>query len=487
MRCSHGTGWVRIAILAALVTAACRAPDTDLARALAGAGDEVPSRTRQRVLEAAVLVKLLGCMGYDPKPALLQAFNLPMLSLPIGSRGRFPGRPFDAALRAKACSEVLRITTGSENPTTVPHDQVPACSGSVSHAALGWPGGWLGTVDCQEWYGKDCVGSRCADGACSQTACIGSTVGYCADGVRHDLECGQVGLGCGDRGDGEPACAATGPACTDTTLRCEGNTLVACLDGREARFDCEALGLGRRRCQEGPMPDDFLKDSVLDLHRGCVPAGTECTGMMGPVETGRIRFCVDGYWEDVRCAEYGFATCEGFFPTREEPDGANDADGADAGEGDEVTAEEVPLPDKDRPVGSPCTADDPAKDPLNSSQCKTGSCLTTEFVAMLSPKIEFPRGMCSAFCERNAGCEPGGLCVNLPGMEGMALCLHPCTSDSDCRTEDTYRCPADAYDDEERTQKVRPCLPESMILLLECNKECSENPGGTCSLNGEKC
>jgi hypothetical protein len=86
----------------------------------------------------------------------------------------------------------------------------------------------------------------------------------------------------------------------------------------------------------------------------------------------------------------------------------------------------VPLGFSDRPVGSPCGGD---------SECHTegqyaGQCLLTP---------SFTNGDCVLPCAHGFGCPlPNMECRPLPN--GAFDCFAACTSDSDCRTGDGYRC-----------------------------------------------
>lgn len=180
-------------------------------------------------------------------------------------------------------------------------------------------------------------------------------------------------------------------------------------------------------------------------------------------------------------------------------DGTPDVGPADTVPTDTVPTDTVPtdtvpadgttdtLPDKDRPVGSACSVDNFQADQLASVQCATGQCLTTEYIGQFTGKVKIPGGMCTMLsCGTNADCEPGGVCIYVANIS-MSLCIQPCTVDTECRTGETYKCYKDQFDDYEGTQKVRPCMPEALITVMECDKECIPNPTGTCSLTGEKC
>jgi hypothetical protein len=54
---------------------------------------------------------------------------------------------------------------------------------------------------------------------------------------------------------------------------------------------------------------------------------------------------------------------------------------------------------------------------------------------------QFPGGYCSAFCSDSAqDCSAGDVCYAGLGVSKHGVCLHACTTDSDCRTAEGYAC-----------------------------------------------
>jgi hypothetical protein len=80
-----------------------------------------------------------------------------------------------------------------------------------------------------------------------------------------------------------------------TPDRCEGSVAIRCINGKEGSFDCASL-------------------EVLGHVYGCADgkcvAGSECTFMDDEsCADGVVRFCLDGVWQDIDCASYGFSGC----------------------------------------------------------------------------------------------------------------------------------------------------------------------------------
>lgn len=135
------------------------------------------------------------------------------------------------------------------------------------------------------------------------------------------------------------------------------------------------------------------------------------------------------------------------------------------------TQVDVPLPEKDRPTGSACETDD---------QCRTRSCLTTEFLKLLNPNLEAPGGMCSYIgCSTDDECGPdaSAKCADANAVsEGFPkLCVKVCATDADCGRAD-YGCP-DLGVVDNAGGKLMGCLPLKLVQLLLCdNKTCDKVP-----------
>ena len=105
----------------------------------------------------------------------------------------------------------------------------------------------------------------------------------------------------------------------------------------------------------------------------------------------------------------------------------------------------VPLqPNKVTNTGAACTT-------ANNCQGESPSCMQN--LTVVTQQIAFPGGYCSAPCKGNTECGATAECPvaeslkGLPSIPGFDLttfipsnCFVPCTSDSQCRTSEKYRC-----------------------------------------------
>jgi hypothetical protein len=118
------------------------------------------------------------------------------------------------------------------------------------------------------------------------------------------LDCTAVGAACNP--SLVPHCRGTGAACTassvdDTSLRCDGDVLVSCMDGQEAALDCARLNA---HC--------FV--NAKGAHAACA-LGTACDpNTYGPTCNGTVlTFCNDGTVDTYDCAQGGFISCNPLF------------------------------------------------------------------------------------------------------------------------------------------------------------------------------
>lgn len=127
--------------------------------------------------------------------------------------------------------------------------------------------------------------------------CYGDTFYLCrADLIEVPVVCGWSGH-CEPQGvGGHAACVGDGPACAglNDPLRCEGNTLVVCTAGREARLDCTRHG---EVCVLDPM-----QGPRCALGSGCAAPYVECEG-------AQLAICADGRRITVDCLAGGFRGC----------------------------------------------------------------------------------------------------------------------------------------------------------------------------------
>lgn len=135
--------------------------------------------------------------------------------------------------------------------------------------------------------------------------CIGSFVEYCDDGERYAEDCGLYGATCEMTAEAAD-CVGTGPACEEEPWygRCDGDFIVLCMNGREARVNC-AEADPNFTCRM----DDYEEVAF------CGGRGSECSvgyedeyggdSCSGTV----INYCFGGYIKSLDCRSLGFSTC----------------------------------------------------------------------------------------------------------------------------------------------------------------------------------
>ena len=118
----------------------------------------------------------------------------------------------------------------------------PPCDGDVSQTCTG---GLLGRFTCPA--GTTCEPGGCTGtGApCSQDRCDGTTLVSCVNGRELASDCATLPIPSVCDGD-DPSCVPSSDlACDPVSFpdRCEGASLVYC-DGDRRSFDCASLGFG---------------------------------------------------------------------------------------------------------------------------------------------------------------------------------------------------------------------------------------------------
>lgn len=124
----------------------------------------------------------------------------------------------------------------------------------------------------------------------------------CEKGKLASLDCAAFGLKCATAADGSAGCATSGPACSASAKRCDGNTAVGCYNGHEVRVDCSAAGL------------------VCNSTAGGTPVGA-CVAPPPPAaacdaadkarcDGASIRYCSAGRARSFFCKATGFTRCE---------------------------------------------------------------------------------------------------------------------------------------------------------------------------------
>jgi len=147
------------------------------------------------------------------------------------------------------------------------------------------------------------------------------------------------------------------------------------------------------------------------------------------------------------------------------------------------TGEGDALPPPPQPkVGQPCA---------ENTECELGLCITTKFLndmGVANPDIVIPGGMCSKmFCTDDESCGPGAVCFNTKPFSGtdLGLCLVTCEVLASCRWTEGYSCyRAPLSPDDEEAGTVQACLPDSLVVAIECDDghcEGQEPSEGSCA------
>jgi hypothetical protein len=218
------------------------------------------------------------------------------------------------AAAGKDCTKARACLNGGQN--------VNACSGGSAQCTdsshysecsrVTGSGTSEGTrsFDCTQ-AGESCVASGnnidCGAGSCGavvSVSCMGNVLQSCVNGVLHNHDCAATAEECiPQSGLSIAHCRGTGPTCsspsaTNNVLRCDGSTLVTCNDGKEARFDCNSLGMGCYT-RYGSSTQACLYGAECD------PA-TYTNVCMG----SQLKFCDNGKVVTVDCGAAGFSGCD---------------------------------------------------------------------------------------------------------------------------------------------------------------------------------
>jgi hypothetical protein len=216
-------------------------------------------------------------------------------------------RYVDCAVAATSCKQVLTCVSRGHDPTFCAAHPGLVCDGDVlvNCATADWA---LYTTDCAA------EGMHCeeANGSASCTDGIGCTPGpaYC-EGNRYYVTCDATTLrrsriDCA-RSDipnatcridpriiDQAGCLPSGPPCAAGN-RCEGDELVTCVAGEEARIDCTQRA---GHCAQASPIDQ--PQCVADVD--CGKTTQECSG-------DGITVCVDGITDTIDCSAIGLTTC----------------------------------------------------------------------------------------------------------------------------------------------------------------------------------
>jgi hypothetical protein len=143
--------------------------------------------------------------------------------------------------------------------------------------------------------------AECGYGSCAisipASHCEGDVIVGCtgvvtkSDCSLQDSTCIPGALAANCRGKGAP-CQGNG------ALRCEGQTLVSCVDGQEARDNCTTRNLScYDHANQGNTPACALGDSCNPLQYSA-----QCSNLV-------LKFCNQGKVQTIDCGAYGFNGC----------------------------------------------------------------------------------------------------------------------------------------------------------------------------------
>jgi hypothetical protein len=259
------------------------------------------------------------------------------MTMALVSCGGDDAGPLGADEAARAC--VTSFACGLRFSSAYGRTGVSGCAVVLAHlndaaAAAGQLAG-PSELRCLARAAGDCAAARrCLDDGhdaaeCSDStvaSCTGSEVRYCERGGSARFDCASAGRRCADDGNGAgaycagdpPAVDGSAPACSDPGaqvdlyhydgVRCDGDTLVACRGGHEARVDCRRLGLG---CFAVRDTDRYNPSVHYDVARCAAAAACDPFTTAASCDGSKLTFCNNGALLTVDCAaDAGGAACD---------------------------------------------------------------------------------------------------------------------------------------------------------------------------------
>lgn len=172
---------------------------------------------------------------------------------------------------------------------------VSRCIVGLSHNLLSDCGGW--NLSCRE--GTPTNYTNCSLGTCDAgvgVSCLGNIRVSCQKGSLWQVnDCSKLEqAACGQLDGGLYGCVGTGAPCT--APRCEGDTVVFCLNGNEARYDCTKQEL---KCITDINGNPICRKGV-DCDQNSF--GETCNGTV-------LTYCDNGKLKTIDCAAAGLGTC----------------------------------------------------------------------------------------------------------------------------------------------------------------------------------
>jgi hypothetical protein len=220
-------------------------------------------------------------------------------------------RYVDCARDALDCTSVLRCASRDHDPSYCVAHPGASCDGDllVQCAAASPVVDWaIANTDCAA-LGMRCLAANgnanCSDGTpCTPTPgsghCDGNTFVACDGNTKLTWreDCARSGIvNASCRSDSARAgCFPSGPSCSGSADRCDGDVLVQCVVGEEERVDCARVS---GRCS--------LRSDVTGVYGSCVSLAT-CSAS-DACGAATLATCVDGIPQSIDCSAIGLSMC----------------------------------------------------------------------------------------------------------------------------------------------------------------------------------
>jgi hypothetical protein len=156
----------------------------------------------------------------------------------------------------------------------------------------------------------DCGYGSCDPASTDAVKCLDTnTVQTCDRGIVGKTDCSRNGETCIPGGLLPAHCAGAGAGCAvktngDSTIRCDGNTLVSCSGQHEAKVDC---GRDNLKC----LPTFAGSNGSANPAFGCY-LGNECDPNAYSAQCNglQLTFCNKGKIQTAQCGQLGFSGCD---------------------------------------------------------------------------------------------------------------------------------------------------------------------------------
>jgi hypothetical protein len=202
-----------------------------------------------------------------------------------------------------SCAAARACTWDATHPSACGLGGTPACQGDVAISCDDRINASSQT-DCAA-LGQQCIvgplSALCGFGTCDQpvgpATCVGSAAAYCATPFLLGESCAPEGATCVGGSDGGATCQGDGELCFLPS--CDGQVLVACKDGRQARQACPVGQSCVAMAPGGTGP-------MCGIASDCDPRTyfERCDGSI-------LSYCYLGRKQQIDCATLGFPTCQG--------------------------------------------------------------------------------------------------------------------------------------------------------------------------------